>query len=239
MIWRDLPQRHGSLPLNDWLTNRPSFLSTRELVHRIAEAMTGPHLLLLHGWGFDSTMWRDMSALLPAFRLTSWDRGYFGAPTMPAAEPPLIAVGHSLGALVLAAHLPMSVPLVAINGFDRFTGEDAIAFRVLARMRRRFAQAPAVVLDEFRERCGAPPAASAFDEAVLAADLNQLSTARVADYGRRMLVLHGAADPILPPAMRQAVFAGAPRAIHAGAGHLLPVTHPAWCAEQIEAFACA
>jgi pimeloyl-[acyl-carrier protein] methyl ester esterase len=184
-------------------------------------------------------MWRDVGALLPGFRLTSWDRGYFGAHTMPAAEPPLIAVGHSLGALVLALRLPMSIPLVAINGFDRFTGEDAVSPRVLERMRRRFAQTPAVVLNEFREQCGAPPTASAFDEAVLAADLNLLSTARVTDYGRRMLVLHGAADPIIPPAMRQAVFAGAPRAIHAGAGHLLPVTHPVWCAEQIEAFACA
>jgi pimeloyl-[acyl-carrier protein] methyl ester esterase len=45
-------------------------------------------------------------------------------------------------------------------------------------------------------------------------------------------------DPILPTCLRNKVFPGAARAACDEAGHLLPVTHAAWCAAQIEAFLC-
>jgi pimeloyl-[acyl-carrier protein] methyl ester esterase len=51
------------------------------------------------------------------------------------------------------------------------------------------------------------------------------------------LVLHGAADPLLPAPMREGVFTGAPRETQEEAGHLLPLTHPGWCAARIRAFA--
>jgi pimeloyl-[acyl-carrier protein] methyl ester esterase len=50
-----------------------------------------------------------------------------------------------------------------------------------------------------------------------------------------VLVLHGGADPILPPEMRATVFEGARRNTLAEGGHLLPITHPDWCAAQIRA----
>jgi pimeloyl-ACP methyl ester carboxylesterase len=48
-----------------------------------------------------------------------------------------------------------------------------------------------------------------------------------------VLVLHGADDPILPPALRAAAFPGAARVELAGHGHLLPLCAPQWCAAQI------
>ncbi|MET0269823.1 MAG: alpha/beta fold hydrolase [Sphingomonas sp.] len=191
-------------------------------------------LLLLHGWGFDASLWNGIVAALPGRRTVRWDRGYFAAP-MQADVAPVLAVGHSLGALLLAAWLPPHVPLVAINGFDRFAGDDAVPPRLLDRMRARLTRSPQGVLDDFRARCGASPAPPIADAAALSADLDRLATMAAPANGRRMLLLNGADDPILPRAMRAATFAGAMRETAAG-GHLLPVTHPGWCAERIAAW---
>ncbi|MFA7439851.1 MAG: alpha/beta hydrolase [Sphingomonadaceae bacterium] len=196
--------------------------------------MSRPRLLLLHGWGFDASLWDDVCAALPEFAAIRADRGYFGN-TVPCSDNPTLAIGHSLGALLLATELPLHIPLIAINGFDRFTGPDSIPPRVLARMQRRFLESPETVLTEFRARCGGDVPTPAFHREILATDLLLLGSldARSTIHGRSLMVLHGAHDPILPPVMRNSVFAGSPRATHPDAGHLLPRTHPAWCAEQI------
>lgn len=195
-----------------------------------------PILLMLHGWGLDASLWDGVRAALPDFDAIVWDRGYFGRPSAPQPEGPVLAIGHSLGALLLADQ-PDAVGLIAINGFDRFTGEDAVPPRIVERMRRRFAETPHEVLAEFRKRIGAGPAPDRIDQAPLAADLALLGdTDRRAAERPPTLVLHGGADPLLPAAMRETVFAGAARETLGGAGHLLPLTHSEWCAERIRAF---
>ena len=197
-----------------------------------------PTLILLHGWGFDTHLWNELAAALTGHRIVRRDRGYFGEPMAPAVDGPLVGVGHSLGAMLLADALPPEAPLIAINGFDRFTGADAVPPRVVERMRIRFAATPADVLTDFRARCGAGPAQADLRRDRLATDLALLATHRAAPYSRRVLSLQGAVDPILPETLRQTVFPGAARATRDDAGHLLPVTHAAWCAQQIEAFLC-
>ncbi|WP_019831238.1 alpha/beta fold hydrolase [Sphingomonas sp. PR090111-T3T-6A] len=196
-------------------------------------------LVFLHGWGFDACLWDGVRAALPEFEAVAWDRGYFGAPSAEAVAAPLIAVGHSLGAMLLAGALPEGcIGLVAINGFDRFAGEGAVPPRVVERMRRRFGEAPAEVLADFRTRCGSEPPPAIRDEAALATDLTLLAEADRRGMVRvPTLVLHGAADPLLPAPMRESVFAGAPHESLDGAGHLLPLTHADWCADRIRAFA--
>jgi pimeloyl-[acyl-carrier protein] methyl ester esterase len=68
--------------------------------------------------------------------------------------------------------------------------------------------------------------------------LSLLATHRAAVRPRRILSLQGGMDPILPICLRDEVFPGAVRAACDEAGHLLPLTHAAWCAAQIEAFLC-
>ena len=233
-------------------------------------------LLFLHGWGLDASLWDGVRAALPEFETVAWDRGSFGPPSAETVEEPVIAVGHSLGAMLLAG-MEGVAGLIAVNGFDRFTGEDAVPPRVVERMRRRFAEAPREVLGDFRARIGAGPAPDRIEPETLAADLAILGNPPPKGEGDRpkggggvlqgkagfssaagsplhhslrerspspcrggfcrILVLHGSADPLLPAPMRETAFASAPRETLAGAGHLLPLTHPAWVAERIRAFA--
>jgi len=200
--------------------------------------MTHPTLLLLHGWGFDARLWDPLAELLPGYRFVRWDRGYFGEAAEPAVKTPVAAVGHSLGAMLLADRISAETPLIAINGFDRFTGEAATPRRIVDRMSARLAENPAAVLNDFRERCGASSVEKAISSERLAADLALLASHHAASTPTRILALHGGEDPILPASLRETAFKGAVRVTRADAGHLLPISHPAWCAEQIEAFLC-
>ncbi|WP_420137470.1 alpha/beta fold hydrolase [Sphingomonas sp.] len=194
------------------------------------------NLLFLHGWGFDASVWDGLRRALAPLETITWDRGYFGQPITAPVTGPTIAIGHSLGSLILASKLPPGcIGLIAINGFDRFVGDGAVPLRVIDRMRYRFGDAPGEVLNAFRARAGAVAVDGKIDRERLADDLDLLATGDVRGAARPRLVLQGDEDPILPPEMREAVFCGAPRATLAGAGHLLPLTHPDWCAAQIRA----
>lgn len=210
-----------------------------------------PRLLLVHGWGFDATVWDALAAALPEAECRRVDLGYFGAlcpppPPLPDDDGPVIAVGHSLGVLWLLQTRPCPwAGLVAINGFPRFTEAPdyapAVPGRMLERMIARFPKAPAAVLAEFRRRCGADAAPPAdLDAARLLDGLIALRDwdARAALAGPR-LVLSGRDDPILPPGMAEHAFGTGPAVIHhehPTGGHRLPLTEPAWCAAHLRAF---
>ncbi len=196
-------------------------------------------LLLLHGWGGDATIWDDMLAYMPGLPAMRGDRGYFGRPAMPPVGGPVLAIGHSLGAMLLADMLPPDIPLVAINGFDRFTGDNAVSPILIGRMQRRFANAPLEELSSYHTICGTRMPTDALDTQALADDLHLLATFASPLPKRRVLVLQGARDPILPAVLRDAVFPGAMRETLPHGGHALPISHAQWCADRIGAFACA
>lgn len=205
-------------------------------------------LLFLHGWGLDSALWDALRALLGDFAAHFADRGYFGAAGDVPPDGPVLAVAHSFGAMRLLADPPAACRgLVAINGFDRFAGGDGypgVPPRVLSRMRQRMADAPDATVAEFRARCGTAEPAGAIHGTALADDLAALAHDDRRDAAARfagpILSLQGGADPILPPALRDAAFAGArnvERLTIPDAGHLLPLTHPQICAAQLRAMA--
>ncbi|KAA0677373.1 alpha/beta fold hydrolase [Roseomonas genomospecies 6] len=157
---------------------------------------------------------------------------------------PIVAVGHSFGALWLLHERPFAWDgLVLVNGFPRFTEGDAFApatpRRVLDRMIARFDAAPEAVAADFLRRCGceAPPP-EGLQPARLGEALRALRDwdARAALTGPA-LALAGAQDPIVPPAMTEQAFRGIDTVWHPDGGHLLPLTAPDWCAERIAAFA--
>lgn len=188
-------------------------------------------ILLVHGWGFDATLWDGVRAALPPdVAVEAVDLGFFGeATTLPDRVD--LAVGHSLGALFLLTERPdMATRLVLVNGFPRFTAAPDFPFgvapRVVERMARRLKDAPAEVVDAFRDRCGDGPAGGVPDLAQLAWGLDLLrdGDGRAALPGRSYSVIAGTADPIVPPAMTEAAFGAGVRWLDGG--HLLPLTHP-------------
>src|SRR4030095_10571072 len=94
-----------------------------------------PTFLLIHGWGFDPSLWDAFRAALPELPTVAVDLGYFGKPSCPRGDGPAMVVGHCTGAL-LALRSPPSrcVGLIAINGFDHFVtlnGAVGVAPRLL------------------------------------------------------------------------------------------------------------
>lgn len=184
---------------------------------------------------------------LDGFRCIAADRGYFGTAVEPSVEA-ACAVGHSLGGLHLLQALPRGCRgVVIINGFDRFAamdGRPGVPSRIIDRMLTRFAQHPLEVVTDFRARCGAPPPPETLNAARLGADLRLLryADARTASAALALpvLLLQGGQDPILPAELRENSFAetgNVRRETLPDGGHLLPLSHPRWCAERIRAFA--
>jgi len=205
--------------------------------------MSTPSLVFVHGWGFDAGFWHPVRALLPDRACAAIDLGFTGEASAPEPPAGAVAVGHSLGFLWLLERRPFPWrALIAINGFPRFVEGDgfrpAVAARALERMIAEFDRNPGKVAAEFLVRCGASAPADGFDARRMAEALRWL----LEWDGRRALsaetapvhVLAGRGDPIVPPAMTVAGFAGRQIHWHEG-GHLLPQTDPAWCAERIVA----
>jgi pimeloyl-[acyl-carrier protein] methyl ester esterase len=210
-------------------------------------------IVLVHGWGYDASLWDAVRAQLKT-DATTLDLGFYGA-APPATEgsplygtptfaEPVIAVGHSLGALRWLTQAPDAWQrLLCINGFPRFTETadyaPAVAPRVLARMQQQFARDPAAVLADFHARCGGYAPTGTPNIERLAAGLGWLAqwdgraalTARRAD----VFALASTHDPIVPAAM-SAMGVGHVEMIDAP-GHLLPLTHPELCAQWIERLA--
>ncbi len=200
-----------------------------------------PRITLLHGWGYDAALWRDVLPLLDGLDVETCDLGLFGESRLPApCDAPRIAVGHSLGALWWLTHdLPWRA-LVAINGFPRFTATEnfpGVAPRVLERMRKRFAESPTSVLADFQTACGGAGPALPGDTTQLASGLAALAqldardawAARASD----IRLLAGRRDAIVPPALTESMAMLSKVHWIDDGGHLLPLTHPQACAALI------
>ena len=203
----------------------------------------------LHGWGYGPAIWDQLAALLPDLEPRFANLGYGGNANDGPPDEPAIWITHSFGTMhalakMAAPDMPLNCrALVAINGFDRFAaspGFEGVPPRVLDRMIARFASDPAGVVSDFCRKCGKDTDVELLDDRTLKRDLVALRDMdcreQAAALSIPVLSLQGAADPVLPPAMRAAVLTGAHHVTHASAGHLLPLEQPAWCAHQIAEF---
>ncbi len=199
-------------------------------------------IVLVHGWGYDASIWDAVRAHLdPALDIATLDFGFYGRVKVDAGKTATLAVGHSLGALwwLTQSNIRWS-KLLAINGFPRFTEAagyaPAVAPRILSRVQQQFARDPAAVLADFYARCGGHAPAGTPNTERLAAGLDWLAQwdgrATLAARRTDVVALAGTQDPIVPAAMSALAF-GDVELIDAP-GHLLPVTHPELCAKWIE-----
>jgi len=201
-----------------------------------------PVLLLVHGWGFEASFWEPLQESLGDIPSVAWDLGFHGHPSRPALPEgaPVVAVGHSLGLLWLLKEKPLAWDrLVSINGFSRFTkAEDfpyGVAPRLLDRMIAKLADDPEAVFLDFMGRCGLDhPPVEGLDLSVLSWGLRALAEWDCRDGAAVDLALAGRRDAILTMGMTDALFPPPLARWHDG-GHLLPLTDPVWCAQQLRA----
>lgn len=211
-------------------------------------------VVFAHGWGFDATVWDAVRARLGDAPVWTAEAGYFGLPERDVASAAhgfdaYVVVGHSLGAMrCLTEHGPGCRGLLLVNGFPRFAAApdfpEGVPARLIDRMLARLAADPAAVVSDFRRRCGAPSGAAGttYAQEALAAGLLHLrdGDARTAleHCSLPLRVLAGETDAIVPPALTRAAFTGREMSLRwlAGGEHLLPLTHPDWCAAQLADF---
>jgi pimeloyl-[acyl-carrier protein] methyl ester esterase len=199
-------------------------------------------LLFAHGWALDRTLWDKVLAALgdEAAGALVRDAGYYGRPTDPQAEGPLLGVGQSLGALELLAEPPPSlVGVVALDGFARFGRAadfpEGVAGRVLERMKARLGDG---ALAEFVERAGGELPRDQPDAGRLTEGLDRLYTLDGRACRLPVWRLHAEADPIAPLAIAGASFAGmnvVERQVRQSTDHLSPLSAPHACADLIRA----
>ena len=220
------------------------------------------HVVLVHGWGYDARLWDALCPHLPDdWTLERLDFGFYGEPPSgalaqsiavspaPTWGKPVIAVGHSLGALWWLSQAPGAWSrLLCLNGFPRFCQQadytPAVPARSLARMRQRLRKQPAQVLAEFARRVGVATPERAPDVRRLDAGLAALEEwdgrTTLQERAGDVFALYSADDAIVPAAMSAMAFAALPPAQHAAgavAGHALPVSAPALCAQWLQRLA--
>jgi len=206
-------------------------------------------LVFIHGWGFDANFWNPLAALLPQFRQSRADLGFFGAPAedIKSKTGTRVLIGHSLGFLHGLRSQRDWDGWIAINGFLRFassTRNGCVVPQSLRAMRVALQSDPAKARRDFYQLIGAQPAiAGAPDLARLTAGLDELRDLDGNDILSSLdipgLALAGRLDPLVPPAVSEELgqkAQGGGLAVHDEAGHLLPETEPSWCARLISQF---
>ena len=201
-------------------------------------------LVFVHGWGFNSTIWRDVLAHLPGDRVHFIDLQFIdGFEGTPEADLPasFIGVGHSLGVLyLLKRHADALAGLVSIAGFDNFC--QHVPARQTWLMQRNLQRDAFGQMQRFWQACATgrfcPPAA--LDRARLSAGLDWLMQwdARPERAALRgpILSLASRDDRIVPPAMTEAIWSAHDIAWLETGGHALPLHQAQWCARQIGHF---
>ena len=197
-------------------------------------------LVFVHGWAFDAGFWDPLLAELGDLPCATIDLGFQGeGQVIPDLEEPLVGIGHSLGFLWLLHERPFVwTKLIAINGFPRFVEGDGFSEGVpastvetmIAGMERNSSR----VVGDFLALCGGGEVPDELNPGRLRCGLDWLLgwDARAVLKDEKVQVLAGRNDPIVPAAMTKHGFAGHPVHWHDG-GHLLPITHPEWCADRI------
>jgi pimeloyl-ACP methyl ester carboxylesterase len=197
-------------------------------------------ILLVHGWGFGPNLWRPLRAALPAHAWFALDLGYFGPAELDLPPALELVVGHSFGCLWAMGHPGLAgLPLVAVNGFPRFSAAPdfphGTPLRVLDRMLRRLREDPGDVLRSFHTRCGTAMPRGGPDRARLTLDLLRMRDEDARPFPARQPILALAAedDPLVAPTLARQAFPGGLRLLPGG-GHVLPLTRPAALAQIIQ-----
>ncbi|PCJ98123.1 MAG: hypothetical protein COA45_08190 [Zetaproteobacteria bacterium] len=201
------------------------------------------NIVFVHGWGMNSKIWDAMSASFLEADCSVVDLGFIGGDENTQCSK-AIYITHSLGTMwALKHHLSDIEALVVVNGFSCFL--DFAQARVLRTMQKRLLRNPSVQMQSFWESCGVPDdAQNQFSDPLntdkLHEGLEWLINWDLSEPLRALqapvLSLSGRNDFVLPHNKMKTQWAGYDMQTHEHGGHVLPLSHPQWCADQIKGF---
>ncbi len=203
-------------------------------------------IVLVHGWGFHSGVWDPLVPHLGDHEFHRIDLGFIRGGPRPSNDMPAgsLCIGHSFGVMWLLKHGPRPMrALVSIAGFDclyKYVPED-----VLAAMREGMRDNPLEQMQNFWKQSGfaGHEPDGELDAGGLRGGLDWISTWDAGEELKTLkapvLALAARDDPVVREEMTQAVWGNGVAELHwlEKGGHLLPLTHPEWCAEHINRFA--
>jgi pimeloyl-[acyl-carrier protein] methyl ester esterase len=194
---------------------------------------------MIHGWGYSAAMWEYLAKTMPNSPLILSELGFLQDKSIGYNTACDVMITHSLGTLygLKNAAAPQK-GLVVINGFTNFmsfTTEDSLNL-----MHEGITRNAETTLRSFWRQCGIMPDYNAdlLNHETLQNGLEWLKAWDVRSQLELLscpvLILAGAKDKICPETMMRDHWQGFEIVIHPGGGHALPLTHPEWCAQQIE-----
>lgn len=198
------------------------------------------HLTFVHGWGADSSFWKNITDILDDRLVSNIDLGFTKNQQRQIAPPfPSIYITHSLGTIwALKNRYPYIKALIVINGFHCF--RHFICERTLRAMKERLKKNPITQMGEFWEKCDISPANSELNPERLQEGLEWLISwnagKELGSLSCPVLVLAGGADPILPLNLMRREWNSYNLLVQEKGGHVLPWTDSAWCAGKIREF---
>lgn len=203
--------------------------------------MTRPELVFAHGWGFHHHVWDALAAQLADFPQRFVDFGFFGeANSGWRIAESAVLIGHSYGFIKGMMERNNWAGWVAVNAFPHFVQDEAgrggvprVALRAL---KKKLLSDPAEVLASFHERLGSAVPDGVPNVSRLSAALDDLAVMQLDKPQLRGLVLAGGRDPLVLQAVSESMGAWGELHLLEEAGHLLPSTHPDWCATRIREF---
>lgn len=211
-------------------------------------------IIFVHGWGEDSRIWDRLAECLPEYNHHFIDLGFIGEEGCSKKETKLpecgkaVFITHSLGTLWALNHtpLPKISAFIAINGFGRFT--DFATNETLKIMAKSLQRNKILQMEMFWKNCNFPKNMQqiykpVLNESVLSQGLKWLGSwdhceklQELRTQGISVLSLGGEKDKILPPQIMREHWKNLKidLVMNEQAGHALPLSHPHWCARQVQ-----
>ncbi len=211
-------------------------------------------ILAFHGWGFNSSFWKDWKKLLPKrVRFDAADRGYFFREKYPeflGDSSHKVLFLHSFGLHWCPQNLLEEATCIVIfNSFKNFhAGDDKRSKQILKSMLSEFEQHPKKVLEKFWQNAFYPNKEKnlpgfKFDKQLLLNDLKKLDTSEIDTdqliNGKPIISLDGGNDRIVTTnqgkSFTELTEGNAVYHFIKEAGHALPSTHSKDCWSFISA----
>ena len=215
--------------------------------------LANTELYLLHGWGYDSSVWTPwLSAIKADVTPYIYDRGYFKTNkqnfSFNISGSFKIVIAHSLGLHYLSAsdfnQIHMLVLIGSFQNFHECSANYKLSKKQIAIMQKQLLTEPKQLLQDFYSNCDMKHSAlnhPLMSTQLLSDDLWLLDNVQInidlLKPIKQVLLLHGSNDTIVDIEHSKLLNKQLPNSkmfIHRKAGHALPFSNRLWCLNTIQ-----